>query len=226
MPLSKITNPFLDPAGSARSNVYSPAANTIGIVTSGIDRVRVDSSGRVGIGTVPSAWNLAANFEVGAASVVGNGPNAYFSANQAITVSAGSARHTINGSQPTFRNGLFSGISGGIIAMSGAIGTDPNGGTGLFGGGSGGNAGAAGAAGSAGTTVTFAGGSTVLGGGGGGGGSTGGAGGSGGGGAGGGTGVAGTAGTANTGGGGGGGGVGAANGGIGGSGIVYVRFKV
>jgi hypothetical protein len=82
MPLSKITNPFLDPAGAARSNVYSPSANTIGIVTAGTERVRVDSSGRVGIGTVPSAWNLAANFEVGAASVVGNGPNAYFSANQ------------------------------------------------------------------------------------------------------------------------------------------------
>ena len=51
MPLSKISNPFLDPAGSARSNVYSPSANTIGIVTSGIDRVRVNSSGNMGVGT-------------------------------------------------------------------------------------------------------------------------------------------------------------------------------
>jgi hypothetical protein len=50
MPLSKITNPFLDPAGSASSNVYSPSANTIGIVTSGLDRVRVDSGGNLGVG--------------------------------------------------------------------------------------------------------------------------------------------------------------------------------
>ena len=50
MPLSKITNPFLDPAGSARSNVYSPAANTIGIVTSGTEKVRVDSGGNVSVG--------------------------------------------------------------------------------------------------------------------------------------------------------------------------------
>ena len=50
MPLSTITNPFLDPAGAARSNVYSPAANTIGIVTSGTERVRVDSSGNLGVG--------------------------------------------------------------------------------------------------------------------------------------------------------------------------------
>jgi hypothetical protein len=44
--------------------------------------MRVDTSGRVGIGTVPSAWTLAANLDVGAASVVGNSTNAYFSANQ------------------------------------------------------------------------------------------------------------------------------------------------
>ena len=50
MPLSKITNPFLDPAGSVRSNVSSPVANTIAITTSGTERVRVDSSGNVGIG--------------------------------------------------------------------------------------------------------------------------------------------------------------------------------
>jgi len=58
MPLSTITNPFLDPAGSARSNVYSPSANTIGIVTSGTEAVRVDSSGNMGIGTSSPAYRI------------------------------------------------------------------------------------------------------------------------------------------------------------------------
>jgi hypothetical protein len=55
MPLSKITNPFLDPAGAARSNVYSPSANTIGIVTAGTERVRVASGGIVAMGTTDTS---------------------------------------------------------------------------------------------------------------------------------------------------------------------------
>jgi hypothetical protein len=77
MPLSTITNPFLDPAGSARSNVYSPSANTIGIVTSGIDRVRVDSSGNIGVGTTSPAGRLhvsttSADAEVRCATTTAN----------------------------------------------------------------------------------------------------------------------------------------------------------
>ena len=71
MPLSKITNPFLDSAGSARSNVYSPSANTIGIVTSGLDRVRVDPNGSVGVGTttLTNKFNVAGGVQSSAALV-------------------------------------------------------------------------------------------------------------------------------------------------------------
>ena len=61
MPLSKITNPFLDPAGAARSNVYSPSANTIAITTSALERVRVDTNGNMGVGTttLTNKFNVA-----------------------------------------------------------------------------------------------------------------------------------------------------------------------
>lgn len=77
MPLSKITNPFLDPAGSARSNVYSPAANTIAITTSALERVRVDSSGNMGIGTSSPSGRLhvsttSADAEVRCATTTAN----------------------------------------------------------------------------------------------------------------------------------------------------------
>jgi hypothetical protein len=55
MPLSKITNPFLDPAGSASSNVYSPAANTIAISVAGAEKLRATSVGvGVNLGTSPA----------------------------------------------------------------------------------------------------------------------------------------------------------------------------
>jgi hypothetical protein len=55
MPLSKITNPFLDQAGAARSNVSSPSANTIAITTATAERLRVDSSGIVAMGTTDTS---------------------------------------------------------------------------------------------------------------------------------------------------------------------------
>jgi len=78
MPLSTITNPFLDPAGSARSNVYSPAANTIGIVTSGTEKVRVDSAGNMGVGTSsPSSYG---KFAVSGSSFFGVDQTDYINA--------------------------------------------------------------------------------------------------------------------------------------------------
>jgi len=46
--------------GTATGNgMYLPAANTLALSTNGTERVRVDSSGNLGIGVTPSAWNSA-----------------------------------------------------------------------------------------------------------------------------------------------------------------------
>jgi hypothetical protein len=50
-----ISTPDLEPTGSTvpTNGVYLPAANSVGIATNSSERVRVDSSGNVGIGGTP-----------------------------------------------------------------------------------------------------------------------------------------------------------------------------
>jgi hypothetical protein len=48
--------PYITFAADADTGLYRPASDVLGISTAGIERVRVDASGRVGIKTTPSAW--------------------------------------------------------------------------------------------------------------------------------------------------------------------------
>ena len=56
------------------TGVYSPTADTLALSTGGVERVRVDLGGNVGVGVSPSAWNSAwkqVQFQAGGA--VGQG---------------------------------------------------------------------------------------------------------------------------------------------------------
>jgi hypothetical protein len=67
--INGITTPVLDStgdvtipdkiihAGDTNTSIRFPAADTVTVETNGSERLRVDSSGNVGIGVVPSAWN-------------------------------------------------------------------------------------------------------------------------------------------------------------------------
>jgi hypothetical protein len=60
---STVTGTKLVPTGNitAGNGMYLPAANTVAFSTDGVERVRVDSAGRVGVGATPSG----ASFEIG-----------------------------------------------------------------------------------------------------------------------------------------------------------------
>jgi len=51
--------PAITTTGDTNTGIFFPAADTVGVSTGGSERLRVDSSGNVGIGVTPSAWALS-----------------------------------------------------------------------------------------------------------------------------------------------------------------------
>jgi len=80
--------PALTTTGDVNTGIYYPAADTFAVTTAGVERYRVDSSGNVGVGVVPSTWTAykalqigpgtAGGFLYGFTNEVGVGSSAYY----------------------------------------------------------------------------------------------------------------------------------------------------
>ena len=56
-PAGTVSAPSIFPTGDTNTGIFFPAADTVGLVTGGTERVRIDSAGNLGLGVTPSAWN-------------------------------------------------------------------------------------------------------------------------------------------------------------------------
>ena len=56
---NKVYANYIGSSGDTNTNIYFPTGDQIRFITGGNERARIDSSGNVGIGVVPSAWHSA-----------------------------------------------------------------------------------------------------------------------------------------------------------------------
>jgi hypothetical protein len=75
IPAGTVGAPALSPVGDTNTGIYFPAADAIGISTNGVDRVRVDSAGNVGVGTNSPTYPLTVgnNKQIGGLNTTGAG---------------------------------------------------------------------------------------------------------------------------------------------------------
>lgn len=59
IPVGSVSVPSLSTTSDTNTGLYFPAADTVALVTNGVERLRVNSSGNTGFGVTPSAWGSA-----------------------------------------------------------------------------------------------------------------------------------------------------------------------
>ena len=76
--------PSLTFSGDTNTGIFSPAADTIAFSEGGVESMRIDARGNLGLGVTPSAWGQAgtvAALQIKNTSFAGSGNNAYWGAN-------------------------------------------------------------------------------------------------------------------------------------------------
>jgi hypothetical protein len=71
LPAGTVSAPSFAPTGDTNTGIFFPAADTIAFAEGGAEAMRINSSGNVGIGVTPSAWNsLYRSMQIGSAAAL------------------------------------------------------------------------------------------------------------------------------------------------------------
>ena len=75
-----VGTPAITTAGDTNTGIFFPAADTIAFSEGGVEAMRLDSSGNLGLGVTPSAWTIKA-LQVSTTSLSSDSNDAYLTAN-------------------------------------------------------------------------------------------------------------------------------------------------
>ena len=134
-----VGTPAITTTGDTNTGIYFPAADTIAFTEGGAESMRINSSGNVGIGVVPSAWSGATALQVGSggaffdfgSSNVVLGSNVFFNGTNNLYINTDSASYYQQSNGVHIWATAASGTAGNIISFSESMRIDSSGNVGI-----------------------------------------------------------------------------------------------
>ena len=122
--------PSIAHTGDTNTGVFFPAADTVAVSTAGTERMRIDSSGNLGLGVTPSAWEAGTAIQMAGGqgySKYGVANNAYFDGSNYRYVSTAAATLYGNNAGSHLWFNAPSGTAGNAITFTQAMTLDASG---------------------------------------------------------------------------------------------------